>query len=52
MYKFRIQGSDKPLSGEVTISGAKNAALPILFASLLAEEPVEVANVPDRKSVV
>ena len=51
MYKFRIQGSDKPLSGEVTISGAKNAALPILFAALLAEEPVEVANVPKLRDV-
>ena len=27
MYKFRIQGSEKPLSGEVTISGAKNAEI-------------------------
>lgn len=51
MYKFRIQGSEKPLSGEVTISGAKNAALPILFAALLAEEPVEVANVPKLRDV-
>jgi len=36
MDKFRVIGSNKPLQGEVTISGAKNAALPILFASILA----------------
>ncbi|MCW8330459.1 UDP-N-acetylglucosamine 1-carboxyvinyltransferase [Photobacterium sp. SDRW27] len=50
MQKFRIQGGG-PLSGEVSISGAKNAALPILFASLLAEEPVEVANVPKLRDI-
>jgi|GEM_PF-5100917 len=36
MDKFRVQGPTR-LQGEVTISGAKNAALPILFAALLAE---------------
>lgn len=41
MDKFRVQGPTT-LQGEVTISGAKNAALPILFAALLAEEPVEI----------
>ncbi|WP_070970004.1 UDP-N-acetylglucosamine 1-carboxyvinyltransferase [Vibrio sonorensis] len=51
MDKFRITGSDQPLVGEVTISGAKNAALPILFASILAEEPVEVANVPHLRDI-
>lgn len=50
MQKFRIQGGG-PLSGEVSISGAKNAALPILFAALLAEEPVEVANVPKLRDI-
>ncbi|QUJ67112.1 UDP-N-acetylglucosamine 1-carboxyvinyltransferase [Photobacterium sp. GJ3] len=50
MQKFRIQGNG-PLRGEVAISGAKNAALPILFASLLAEEPVEVGNVPKLKDI-
>ncbi|ELR66357.1 UDP-N-acetylglucosamine 1-carboxyvinyltransferase [Photobacterium marinum] len=50
MQKFRIQGGG-PLCGEVSISGAKNAALPILFASLLAEEPVEVANVPRLRDI-
>ena len=34
------------LSGEVPVSGAKNAALPILFASLLTAEPLVVGNVP------
>jgi UDP-N-acetylglucosamine 1-carboxyvinyltransferase len=51
VHKFRIQGSDRPLSGEVTISGAKNAALPILFSAILAEEPVEIANVPKLRDV-
>lgn len=39
------------LQGEVTISGAKNAALPILFAALLAEEPIEIQNVPKLKDI-
>jgi len=51
MEKFRVKGSSAPLSGEVSISGAKNAALPILFASILAEEPVEVANVPKLRDI-
>ncbi|KOO05154.1 UDP-N-acetylglucosamine 1-carboxyvinyltransferase [Vibrio nereis] len=51
MEKFRVTGSNEPLVGEVTISGAKNAALPILFASILAEEPVEVANVPHLRDI-
>ncbi|MEN3752669.1 UDP-N-acetylglucosamine 1-carboxyvinyltransferase [Mangrovibacter yixingensis] len=50
MDKFRVQGPTC-LSGEVTISGAKNAALPILFAALLAEEPVEIQNVPKLKDI-
>lgn len=50
MQKFRIQGGG-PLNGEVSISGAKNAALPILFASLLAENPVEIANVPKLRDI-
>ncbi|NOH80162.1 UDP-N-acetylglucosamine 1-carboxyvinyltransferase [Vibrio sp. RE86] len=51
MEKFRVTGSNQPLVGEVTISGAKNAALPILFASILAEEPVEVTNVPRLRDI-
>lgn len=50
MDKFRVQGRTR-LSGEVTISGAKNAALPILFAALLAEDPVELQNVPKLKDI-
>ncbi|PIJ51038.1 UDP-N-acetylglucosamine 1-carboxyvinyltransferase [Erwinia sp. OLTSP20] len=50
MDKFRVQGPTR-LSGEVTISGAKNAALPILFAALLAEEPVEIRNVPKLRDI-
>jgi UDP-N-acetylglucosamine 1-carboxyvinyltransferase len=50
MDKFRVQGPTR-LSGEVVISGAKNAALPILFSALLAEEPVEIQNVPQLKDI-
>ncbi|KYP97574.1 UDP-N-acetylglucosamine 1-carboxyvinyltransferase [Sodalis-like endosymbiont of Proechinophthirus fluctus] len=50
MDKFRVQGPTQ-LSGEVTISGAKNAALPILFAALLTEELVEIQNVPNLKDI-
>ncbi len=45
MDKLIIQGGGT-LSGELRISGAKNAALPILAATLLAENPVIVGNVP------
>lgn len=50
MDKFRIQGPIR-LRGEVIISGAKNAALPILFAALLAAEPVEIQNIPKLKDI-
>lgn len=45
MDKLIIQGGI-PLAGEIRISGAKNAALPILAATLLAEGPMVVGNVP------
>ena len=45
MDKFLIQGG-ACLNGEVRISGAKNAALPILAATLLASEPVTLNNLP------
>ena len=45
MDKLLIEGG-VPLSGEVSISGAKNAALPILCAALLSAEPVTFTNVP------
>jgi UDP-N-acetylglucosamine 1-carboxyvinyltransferase len=40
-----------PLSGEVAISGAKNAALPILCASLLSAEPLHLTNVPHLNDI-
>ena len=45
MQKLTIQGG-APLKGEVRISGAKNATLPILCAALLTAEPLTVLNVP------
>jgi len=50
MDKLSIEGGNR-LSGTVTISGAKNAALPILAGTLLATEPVTVRNVPHLKDV-
>lgn len=50
MEKFRVQGAFT-LNGTVDISGAKNAALPILFAAILAEKPVKLTNVPELKDV-
>ncbi|NMG63979.1 UDP-N-acetylglucosamine 1-carboxyvinyltransferase [Azoarcus indigens] len=45
MDKLLIAGG-RPLAGEIAISGAKNAALPILCAALLTREPVTFTNVP------
>jgi UDP-N-acetylglucosamine 1-carboxyvinyltransferase len=50
MDKLQITGGI-PLNGDVRISGAKNAALPILAASLLASEPVSIGNVPHLRDV-
>lgn len=50
MDKLIITGG-KPLDGEVEISGAKNAALPILAATLLAESPVTLSNIPHLHDV-
>ena len=50
MEQLLIKGGTR-LTGDVTISGAKNAALPILAGSLLASEPVIVANVPQLNDV-
>lgn len=50
MDKLLIKGGT-PLSGAITISGAKNAALPILAGSLLASETVVVRNVPQLNDV-
>jgi len=50
MDKLLIRGG-RPLQGEVAISGAKNAALPELCASLLTDEPVTLTNVPQLQDV-
>ena len=50
MDKLAIVGG-KPLDGEVRISGAKNAALPILAATLLADGPVKLGNVPQLNDI-
>ena len=50
MDKLRIHGG-VPLRGEVRASGAKNAALPLLCASLLAPEPLTLTNVPRLNDV-
>jgi len=50
MDKLIITGG-KSLSGDVRISGAKNAALPILAATLLAEEPMIIGNIPHLRDI-
>lgn len=50
MAKIIIQGGSV-LNGEVTISGAKNAVLPILCATILADEPITIENVPHLHDV-
>ena len=50
MEKLAIEGG-VPLQGEVAISGAKNAALPILCAALLTAEPLRISNVPHLRDV-
>lgn len=50
MDKLIITGGT-PLHGEIRISGAKNAALPILAATILADEPIILSNVPHLQDV-
>ena len=50
MDKLKITGGF-PLYGEVEISGAKNAALPILIASILSSDQVDISNVPKLKDI-
>ncbi len=50
MDKLLIEGG-RPLEGEIRVSGAKNAALPILCAALLTPEPLLLANVPRLNDV-
>lgn len=45
MDKIRIRGGQR-LNGEITISGAKNAALPLMCASILSAEPLQLTNMP------
>lgn len=50
MEKLIIQGQN-PLNGEIRISGAKNAALPILAATLLSNAPIQISNIPHLQDV-
>ena len=50
MDKLVIEGG-VPLTGDARISGAKNAALPILCATILSSEPLRIANVPHLRDV-
>jgi len=47
---FVIEGSRR-LSGTIRVAGNKNGALPILAATLLAEEPVTIGNIPRIRDV-
>ncbi|RMD83852.1 MAG: UDP-N-acetylglucosamine 1-carboxyvinyltransferase [Candidatus Dadabacteria bacterium] len=46
MDKIVIEGG-RPLEGEIAVSGAKNAALPLIFSALLSDEPLHLLGVPD-----
>jgi len=50
MSKLYVEGN-KSLNGNVIISGSKNAALPILFMSILTEEKVKISNVPNLTDI-
>jgi UDP-N-acetylglucosamine 1-carboxyvinyltransferase len=50
MDKLLVTGGN-PLKGEIRISGAKNAALPVLVASLLTPEPLLISNVPHLQDI-
>ncbi len=51
MEKLKITGNG-PLNGDITVSGAKNAALPILCASLLTADTLRLTNVPQLRDVM
>jgi UDP-N-acetylglucosamine 1-carboxyvinyltransferase len=51
MDKLVIEGG-RPLHGEVAVSGAKNAALPILFSALLTDGPCTYHNIPNLRDIV
>lgn len=50
MDAFRIQGNTR-LSGRLTVDGSKNAALPLMAAALLTDQPVRLQNVPDLSDI-
>ena len=50
MDKLLVDGG-YPLTGDIRISGAKNAALPALMASLLSAEPVQIGNIPHLQDI-
>ena len=50
MDKLLIRGGQR-LDGEIRASGAKNAALPALIASLLADSPLQVGNIPHLQDI-
>ena len=50
MAKYLVKNSG-PLKGEVTISGAKNSVLPIMAATLLADEECLIYDAPDLRDV-
>ena len=50
MEKIVVEGGER-LFGEVSISGAKNAALPIMAASILANSPVKLKNIPELRDI-
>ncbi|MDF2859396.1 MAG: UDP-N-acetylglucosamine 1-carboxyvinyltransferase, partial [Neobacillus sp.] len=50
MEQYIIKGG-KPLAGEVTISGAKNAALGIIAAAIMTDETVTIENLPDVSDI-
>ena len=51
MDALRVRGTGKPLVGKVRISGAKNAALPILCATLLSDGASKLRNVPKLRDM-
>jgi UDP-N-acetylglucosamine 1-carboxyvinyltransferase len=50
MEKILVTGNG-PLHGEVSVAGAKNAALPIIAASLLTPEPLQISNIPGVRDI-
>jgi UDP-N-acetylglucosamine 1-carboxyvinyltransferase len=50
MDRIRIRGG-KRLRGEIRVSGAKNAALPLMAAALLTDQPLRLANMPDLMDI-